>query len=141
MTENKLFDGSIITPTENYYIEPASRYSDELIKNGIHSVVYKSSDVYMLPHNIQITSHEPISRHYCASQQLHEKIIKNKRTQSDKPFTLELNNSNNKLNAENSDSSINEITNEHLSRNRRWLADEVNFTTKFISIVFSLILK
>lgn len=45
LTEDNLFDGSIITQTENYYIEPAHKYSIKLNENGIHSIVYKTSDV------------------------------------------------------------------------------------------------
>lgn len=45
LTEDNLFDGSVITQTENYYIEPAHKYSAKLNDNGIHTIVYKTSDV------------------------------------------------------------------------------------------------
>lgn len=116
LTENNLFDGSIITPTENYYIEPASRYSNELTDNGIHTIVYKTSDVHMLPHQMQqrtttIDNNEPAKLFSnCASQRLYEKMMNQR--QRDK-----------------ADSNTNTpnpyASNELLSRNKRWLADEV----------------
>lgn len=116
LTENNLFDGSIITPTENYYVEPASRYSNQLIDNGIHTIVYKTSDVHMLPHQTKPSSHDP-TKHYCASQRLHEKIINRNRAQFDGALDLGLSDKN----------TINDpVTNEYLSRNKRWLADEVS---------------
>lgn len=115
LTENNLFDGSIITPTENYYIEPASRYSDELTSNGIHTIVYKTSDVHMLPHQMQMhTSFTEPTRHYCASQRLHEKMMNRKRQRTDESLNVGLSDKN----------AINE-NDEYLSRNKRWLADEV----------------
>lgn len=96
LTENNLFDGSIITPTDSYYIEPSTRYSAELIKNGIHSIVYKIRDVDMLPNGAPNKSH----RMHCASQRLHEKLRGN------------------------SDNEIDSHSSRR--RTRRWLEDEVN---------------
>lgn len=126
LTENNLFDGSIITPTENYYIEPASRYSSELIDNGIHTIVYKTSDVHMLPHQKSPSSTDPTTKHYCASQRLHEKM-KNRRNNNKHQLydalDIELSDKN----------TINEpVPSEHLSRSKRWLADEVSHSAYFL---------
>lgn len=126
LTENNLFDGSIITPTENYYIEPASRYSSELNDNGIHTIVYKTSDVHMLPHQKPPSSTDPTTKHYCASQRLHEKM-KNLRNNNKKhlydALDIELSDKN----------TINEpVPSEHSSRSKRWLADEVSHSTYFL---------
>lgn len=103
LTENNLFDGSIITPTDSYYIEPSSRYSTELLKNGIHSIVYKTSDVHMLPkyanQNDASYSTKQQRHSHCASQRLHERMQQ-----------------------ANSDS----VIDGHLKRSRRWLEDEVS---------------
>lgn len=112
LTENNLFDGSILTPTENYYIEPASRYSNELTNNGIHTIVYKTSDVHILPHQIQqqtkTINNEP-AKHYCASQRLYEKMMNQQRSKKySNKHTPNLH-----------------ASNEFLSRNKRWLAKEV----------------
>lgn len=119
LTENNLFDGSIITPTENYYIEPASRYSSELIDNGIHTIVYKTSDVHMLPHQKSPSSMDAtMAKHFCASQRLHEKTkMHNKKQQLYDTLDIELSDKN----------TINKpVPSEHLTRSKRWLADEVS---------------
>ncbi|XP_053698666.1 uncharacterized protein LOC128745614 [Sabethes cyaneus] len=45
LTRDNLFDGTIVTNLEQYYIEPAARYGPELERQGIHTVIYKLSDV------------------------------------------------------------------------------------------------
>ncbi|KAG4074252.1 hypothetical protein HA402_008661 [Bradysia odoriphaga] len=45
LTADNLFDGTITTNLEHYYIEPASKYSKDLHGSGVHSIVYKASDV------------------------------------------------------------------------------------------------
>uniref|UniRef100_A0A182XVQ8 Uncharacterized protein n=1 Tax=Anopheles stephensi TaxID=30069 RepID=A0A182XVQ8_ANOST len=46
MTSDNLFDGTVVTNLEQYYIEPAARYSPELERrHGVHTVIYKLSDV------------------------------------------------------------------------------------------------
>lgn len=115
LTENNLFDGSIITPTENYYIEPAARYSSELPDNGIHTIVYKTSDVHMLPHHHQTLSNDP-KEHDCASQRLHEKMKRRVGAPFEKLMHFE-------SSTRNTDDSS-----EYLSRNKRWLADEVGLS-------------
>ncbi|KAL9693462.1 hypothetical protein quinque_012747 [Culex quinquefasciatus] len=46
LTRDALFDGTIVTSLEQYYIEPAARYEPDLLeRHGIHTVIYKLSDV------------------------------------------------------------------------------------------------
>lgn len=45
LTSDNLFDGTIVTNLEQYYIEPAARYGPELERLGVHTVIYKLSDV------------------------------------------------------------------------------------------------
>ncbi|CAB4055708.1 ADAM10 [Lepeophtheirus salmonis] len=49
ITSNGYFDGHIVTPSENYYIEPLSRYTKDGFKrdtsSNFHSVIYKETDV------------------------------------------------------------------------------------------------
>ncbi|XP_055587566.1 disintegrin and metalloproteinase domain-containing protein 10 isoform X2 [Uranotaenia lowii] len=45
LTRDNLFDGTIVTPLEQYYIEPAARYGPEMERHGVHTVIYKLSDV------------------------------------------------------------------------------------------------
>ncbi|XP_058455167.1 uncharacterized protein LOC131432715 [Malaya genurostris] len=45
LTRDNLFDGTIVTNLEQYYIEPAARYGPELERQGVHTVIYKLSDV------------------------------------------------------------------------------------------------
>ena len=52
VTRDGLFDGTIATPNEVYYVEPASRYAGHLATSShpdFHSVIYKESDVYQPP--------------------------------------------------------------------------------------------
>lgn len=65
-THDHLFDGMISTPSEEYYLEPARKYSKKLVDLGIHSVVYKVSDVRMGSMADREHSH-------CASEHLHKK--------------------------------------------------------------------
>lgn len=61
MTEDGLFDGTISTRLEDFYIEPVSRYvKQNTSAPHFHTIVYRSSDVY----SPQLT--QP-----CASQLLH----------------------------------------------------------------------
>ncbi|XP_061389688.1 uncharacterized protein LOC133324874 [Musca vetustissima] len=45
LTNDNLIDGTIETPTEQYYIEPSHRYSSDLHESGVHTIIYKLSDV------------------------------------------------------------------------------------------------
>lgn len=47
LTSDNLLDGTIETNSGHYYLEPAHRYSHDLPASGIHSIVYKVSDVNM----------------------------------------------------------------------------------------------
>lgn len=63
VTKDGLFDGSIVTRFEEYYIEPTSRYlnKNEDTSPPYHSIAYRTSDVTTPPHAS------------CASHQLHQK--------------------------------------------------------------------
>lgn len=86
LTEDNLFDGSIITQTENYYVEPAHKYSNKLNDNGIHTIVYRTSDVLdALPKTAKATTTTATipslnggvddgGEHYCASERLRRKV-------------------------------------------------------------------
>jgi hypothetical protein len=72
LTAENLFDGTIMTNTEHYYIEPSHKYLDELPQKGIHSIIYKLSDVKMdiHKHNNDKSDHET----HCASEKLYKKM-------------------------------------------------------------------
>ena len=72
LTADNLFDGTITTGTEQYYIEPSDKYSEELGKNGVHTIIYKLSDVKMdvHKHNKDKSDHET----HCASEKLYRKM-------------------------------------------------------------------
>ncbi|KAL5283829.1 hypothetical protein ACFFRR_006237 [Megaselia abdita] len=82
LTNDNLLDGTIITNTEQYYVEPSKRYSSELAKSGIHSIVYKLSDVQMKK-SISSSSNGTMSivpldsAQHCASERLHRKMLRN----------------------------------------------------------------
>lgn len=77
LTNDKLFDGTIVTSTEHFYIEPAHRYSEKLPQSGVHTIIYKLSDVKLNAHNhnsinplVNKTDHDS----HCASEKLHRKL-------------------------------------------------------------------
>ncbi|XP_064536171.1 uncharacterized protein Kul isoform X1 [Drosophila montana] len=75
LTSDNLLDGTIETQAEHYYIEPAQRYSQQLAESGVHSIVYKLSDVNMQQQNSLATglsSRAPLKTH-CASERLRRK--------------------------------------------------------------------
>jgi len=75
LTSDNLLDGTIETQAEHYYIEPAQRYSQQLAESGVHSIVYKLSDVNMQHQNSfasGLSSKSPIKTH-CASEKLRQK--------------------------------------------------------------------
>lgn len=74
LTTDNLFDGTISTPTEHYYIEPAKKYSKDLDQRGIHSVVYKVSDVKMHHFDDRNAAYRLNGEHHCASERLHTKL-------------------------------------------------------------------
>ncbi|PZC85491.1 hypothetical protein B5X24_HaOG216599 [Helicoverpa armigera] len=63
ITADGLFDGTIWTPTEEYYVEPISRYNID--HPNMHSVVYRRSDVQH--------PHDTSEGAPCASHMLHMK--------------------------------------------------------------------
>lgn len=72
LTADNLFDGTISTGLEQYYIEPSHRYSHELPKSGIHTIIYKLSDVKMDVHNHN--NHKSDHETHCASEKLYRKM-------------------------------------------------------------------
>lgn len=81
LTTDNLFDGTITTKFEHYYIEPSSKYSKDLHGNGIHSIVYKASDVEQPVHRDrkemrekQIDVADDESIHHCASERLNRNL-------------------------------------------------------------------
>lgn len=74
LTADNLFDGTISTNTEHFYIEPANKYSESLPRSGVHSIIYKLSDVKMdiNNHNDIDNKHEP----HCASEKLFRRLQK-----------------------------------------------------------------
>lgn len=75
LTADNLFDGTISTNSEHFYIEPSHKYSKELPKTGVHSIIYKLSDVKMNINSdidAKQNEHEP----HCASERLHRKLKK-----------------------------------------------------------------
>jgi hypothetical protein len=83
LTADNLFDGTINTATEQYYIEPSHKYSNDLPKNGIHTIIYKLSDVKMNVHNHNNNNNNnnnnnDIDHHtHCASERLFRKLKNN----------------------------------------------------------------
>lgn len=84
LTADNLFDGTITTGTEQYYIEPSDKYSEELGKNGVHTIIYKLSDVKMdvHNHNTDKSDHET----HCASEKLYRKMFESENDKNDKNF-------------------------------------------------------
>ncbi|BFF91353.1 uncharacterized protein DMAD_09657 [Drosophila madeirensis] len=74
LTSDNLLDGTIETQAEHYYIEPAQRYSQQLAESGVHSIVYKLSDVNMQKEHLGggLSSQVPTKTH-CASEKLRKK--------------------------------------------------------------------
>ncbi|KAI8424086.1 hypothetical protein MSG28_002694 [Choristoneura fumiferana] len=107
ITAEGLFDGTIWTSTEEYYVEPLSRY--DASHPTMHSVVYRRSDVDQ-PRDNQPT--------LCASHQLHLK-----RTQGSQ---AELFNFTNLQNLENSplNNYTEDLTKEINKRKKRWLPED-----------------
>lgn len=63
-------------------MEPSERYSSELVKSGIHSIVYKLSDVQMKKSisngTMSTSTMVPLdSVQHCASELLHRKMLRN----------------------------------------------------------------
>ncbi|XP_072400630.1 disintegrin and metalloproteinase domain-containing protein 10-like [Diabrotica undecimpunctata] len=63
ITKEGIFEGTIFTASEEYHVEPVSRYLSQksMQKPSFHSVIYKASDV-----------HDPRKGQSCASHRLHQ---------------------------------------------------------------------
>ncbi|XP_032688531.1 disintegrin and metalloproteinase domain-containing protein 10, partial [Odontomachus brunneus] len=60
ITKDGLFDGSVVTRFEEYYIEPTSRYLNENEDTSppYHSIAYRTSDVTIPSHPLSCASHQ-----------------------------------------------------------------------------------
>lgn len=103
LTADNLFDGTISTATEHFYIEPSHKYSQELPRSGVHSIIYKLSDVKMNLNNNRNdvdsspNEHEP----HCASEKLFRRLKEEKsnllkKSNSESRLSNKLNNVNEK---------------------------------------------
>lgn len=136
LTVDNLFDGTIITSSEQYYIEPSNKYSNQLHKNGVHTIIYKLSDVKM--HHTNHNENNDIE--HCASENLRKKILNENSKNNDyfsnrkDRFNKEIVNEksdNYRTNSTNSNDDVNSDTsdmNKKLKREKRWLPDEVSYT-------------
>lgn len=117
LTDDNLFDGTITTKLEDYYIEPSNKYAKELHEKGVHSIVYKSSDVKSPQSQrppLLVANHD----HDCASERLRKKIKNEyKRRRKDGAESDD--------NDFNSDNSFKQNLEQLKRRSKRFLPDEV----------------
>ncbi|CRK88806.1 CLUMA_CG002530, isoform A [Clunio marinus] len=111
LTADNLFDGTIATNTEHFYIEPANKYSKDLSKTGVHSIIYKLSDVKMNlnNHNDINSKHSEKHEPHCASEKLFRKL------QKEKNNLLKKTNSKTRLTNENN---VNEKSDNNLNKSK-----------------------
>lgn len=130
-----MFDGNIITKFENYYVEPSQRYSTKLHRNGIHSIIYKTSDVKIMPYLMSLNTYpssikeakikEPVlhsegNGHYCASERLRKKMKNDfKRRRKN------VSGNESRVNIPRDNSSSKLVKTNSKWRIKRWLPDEV----------------
>ena len=59
VTEDGLFDGTVVTGFEEYYIEPTNRYlnKEEDTSPPYHSIAYRASDVLTPRRSLPCASH------------------------------------------------------------------------------------
>jgi hypothetical protein len=77
LTKDNLFDGTIITSTEHFYVEPSQRYSEKLSQSGVHTIIYKISDVKLNAHNqnyVNPLANKHDHDKHCMSEKLHQKL-------------------------------------------------------------------
>lgn len=112
VTADGLFDGTIWTPTEEYYVEPIARYNVE--HPNVHTVVYKLSDVEHPYDSKDGPSH-------CASHLLHIK-----HTRGHQSYPLNLTDENSRPNTEKPlfSSSSDDLNSEINRRKKRWLPED-----------------
>lgn len=133
-------------------MEPSERYSPELAKSGIHSIVYKLSDVQMKKSVWNGTDSETVpldSAQHCASERLHRKMLRNeyKRKRKSKfhgeefdadvDDNLDVGNDIHYKNSDNSDSRFShKNVNINTKRTKRWLPEEVSINVTFLCIYY-----
>lgn len=145
LTKDNLLDGTIETNSEHFYIEPSHRYSSILNDSGIHSIIYRLSDVDMRKASASTTSALPrqnIAREdgalsyqeHCASERLRHT------NQLDKTEHHKLNTDDNwKIRKNNQipvkpNSRMQNSSLPQLHRFKRWLPDEVNISSLYIVV-------
>lgn len=74
LTKENLLDGTIETQSENFYIEPSLRYSQQLNETGVHSIIYKLSDVDMRKPAAEEPTKSSTAEH-CASERLKRSML------------------------------------------------------------------
>lgn len=74
LTQDNLLDGTIETPTEQFYIEPSHRYSKQLNETGVHTIIYKLSDVDMRKPAVEEPTKSSTAEH-CASERLKRSML------------------------------------------------------------------
>lgn len=131
LTADNLFDGTISTSTEHYYIEPSHKYSKELPKSGVHSIIYRLSDV-----KVSANHHNHAD---CASEKLFRKSQRERENNLLNEKSSRLTNENNvneksdpNLNALNLNGDVisSRLSDNHedklgvVKRSKRWLSDE-----------------
>ena len=60
VTDDGLFDGTVVTRFEEYFIEPTSRYLPEVEDTSppYHTIAYRASDVMTPSHPLRCASHD-----------------------------------------------------------------------------------
>lgn len=134
LTTDNLFDGTITTKLEQYYIEPAKKYENVLqpLHPNMHTIIYKLSDVkmkqyYHPPHifddSINIYEYQHNHDHDASDKLINKFRRKNSKLKLRGKY--EKKSDENKLNV-NSDKVLSSINNLN-KRRKRWLSyDEVN---------------
>lgn len=146
LTNGNLLDGTIITNTEQYYMEPSERYSSELAKSGIHSIVYKLSDVQMkksIANGTMSTTVPLDSAQHCASERLHRKMLRNdyKRKRKSKHDVDDLADVNDDIHDDKNSVSDFSRKNVNRKRTKRWLPDEVSILYLFMYLYIHIIVQ
>lgn len=117
LTTDNLLDGTIETPSENFYIEPSHRYSEKLNETGVHSIIYKLSDVDMRKPAVEEPSQSSSAQH-CASERLRRSMLLHelKRRKS----------TSNEFRRHKDDLFSDEDIKMYKRRSKRWLPEEVS---------------
>ncbi|XP_037944098.1 putative mediator of RNA polymerase II transcription subunit 24 [Teleopsis dalmanni] len=119
LTNDNLLDGTIETSSEQYYVEPAHRYSSDLPASGVHSIIYKVSDVHMDKSAAASPTTSSPAEH-CASERLKRSLMLDdlkRRLSSGEELRWR------RKRETHVDENNNNLT---LNRQKRWLPDELS---------------